>query len=622
MRFLMFPVLLLSALLTGCGNGQTAVFNWNSAELVYSYPDAMQHEVPRTAPVVLEFSSALPSSIPAGTFVLKDAHGNTVSYSSRLVNDNRTLVLQPDSELAPHMHYTVTAGTLKTAGGDLVLPSGGVQFDTSAATSGPADTVSEGPFTVVRMIPDGGTLPLMDFSTLRLQFTQPLENGSIRYGTDVSLKDADGQLVEATVIAHGPYLTIDPKKDLTPGQQYTLSLTSGVTSTLGNALAPGDFSARTLTPRDSKPRAVMVQNAGDSNNGSILSPLTGDPINAVPIKSVLLGDSSSSQQTGDVRAELAFVPHFPDVTPFRIRKGTLLNGSSVTVNINGQVPAGFNTGAIGVRFISDASGFLTANHYSKSPDAPRTVYLFMDLSMTTAHARANAGLSQDLMHVELVGTSIVRDGRMIIDAVGVVRPRIQGLENASAVISFHMAGYKDQTNTPAPAADTSLPKLQSWEPGSRADAARPGDPVVLNFSEPLARSSLDASGAVTLLGNGTPVAFSKDLDGGTLTLHPQGGLKFGVNYQVQVSSQVTDLVGNPLDQTYNLSFSLPTYVTGNDRSPIVTSLDPGYPCAITTVSRDLANNQEGRCLGGVNNDPADNYGYNSNEDHPLASRSQ
>lgn len=620
MRISVITILALAVLLSGCNGTQTSTFNWNSAQLIYSYPDNAQKEVPRKSPIVLEFSTALPSQVPSGTFKVQDSNGNSVSFSSKEVNNDRTLVLTPDSELAPHTHYTVTAGTLKTSEGNLVMPSGGVQFDTRAAIQGPASAVSEGEFGVARMIPDGQQLPLMDFSTLRLQFTQPLDNSTVNYGSDISLKDAKGQLVDATVIAHGPYLTIDPKQTLTAGAQYTLSLSSGLTSTLGNSLNPGAFADKTFTPKDSSPRTVMVQHAGDSNNGSLLSPLTGDPINEVPIHSVLLGNNSSPQQTGDVQVQLAFVPHYPKVTPFRIAKDTLLNGSSVSVNIAGKVPAGFDTGAIGVRFISNATGFLTPNHYSDSASAPRTVYLFMDLAMTTANGKANAGLSQDLMHVELVGTSIVRNGQMIIDAVGVVQPKILGLENASAVVSFHMAGYKDQTNPPQPPADTTLPTLQSWEPDNNAAMARPGDPIVLNFSEPLSRSSLKTSGAVTLLANGTPVSFQQSLDGGTLVLHPKGGLQFGTQYQVQVSSQVTDLAGNPLDQTYNLSFSMPDYLTSNPHSPIVTSVDPGYPCAVSTVSQDLANNQEGRCLGGVNADPADNYGYSNTEDQTYTSR--
>ncbi|WP_097458837.1 Ig-like domain-containing protein [Mangrovitalea sediminis] len=617
-RISTIAMLLLTSLIAGCGGDQSSSFDWNSAQLIYSYPDNLQHEVPRHAPIVLEFSEAVPSTIPAGTFVIKDSKGNTVSFSRKAVNNNKTLILTPDSELPPHTHYTVTASTLTTASGSALMPTGGVQFDTRAATSGPASEVSEGPFTVARMIPDGSSQPLMDFSTLRLQFTQPLDSTTVNYGTDVSLTDASGQLVDATVIAHGPYLTIDPNKDLTAGTKYTLSLSNAVKSTLGDALIPGNFDSLILTPQNSSPTTVMVQQAADSQSGSIISPLTGDPINTVPINAVLLGNNSRSQQTGDIRAELAFVPHYPNDTPLRISKGTLLNGSSVTVKINGQVPAGFDTGAISVRFISDANGYLTRNHYSSSPDAPRTVYLYMDIAMTTANAKANGGLSQDLMHVELVGTSIVKDGAMVIDAVGVVQPKVLGLENAYGTISFHMAGYKDQTNPPAAVADTSLPTLQSWEPGDHSNMARPGDPIILNFSEPLSRASLDASGAVTLLADGTPATFTKTLDGGTLVIHPQGGLQFGKNYTVQVSTQVTDLAGNPLDKTYNLPFSLPTYVTGNDRSPIVTSLEPGYPCAVTTVSRDLANNLEGRCLGGVNNDPSDHYGRNGTENYSAS----
>ncbi|NIV31296.1 MAG: hypothetical protein GWN58_17910, partial [Anaerolineae bacterium] len=80
-----------------------------------------------------------------------------------------------------------------------------------------------------KVIPDGAALPFMDFSTVRLQFNQRLDTGSLTYGdTDsgasVELEGPEGT-VEAALLAKGNALTIDPLDDLAPGQSYTLKLT-------------------------------------------------------------------------------------------------------------------------------------------------------------------------------------------------------------------------------------------------------------------------------------------------------------------------------------------------------------------------------------------------------------
>ena len=88
--------------------------------------------------------------------------------------------------------------------------------------------------------------------------------------------------------------------------------------------------------------------------GTVVSPLTGAAINNVPIASALLGNNSASQQAGNMYAELAFVPHFPDVTPLTMRRGNMLSGSSVDVKIVGTVPTGINTGTIPSKTMREA----------------------------------------------------------------------------------------------------------------------------------------------------------------------------------------------------------------------------------------------------------------------------
>ncbi|MDX1552408.1 MAG: Ig-like domain-containing protein, partial [Marinobacter sp.] len=161
-------------------------------------------------------------------------------------------------------------------------------------------------------------------------------------------------------------------------------------------------------------------------------------------------------------------------------------------------------------------------------------------------------------------------------------------------------------------ADTTGPRLVSWMPGpedaipdTRQDMQRPGDPVVLNFDEPLDAESiadgivLDEGGTPLTTGDGTLEA---KLDGTALVLNPQGGLKHGVDYTVQVGNSLTDLAGNGANPQ-SLTFALPD--VGDDsvlqRSPIALTTYPGYPCVTTGVN--LSQDSHGQCVDAAPDGP-------------------
>lgn len=595
---LILPAMLISA----CGGDkQTTRVDWGERpRLEYSYPYAGQQAVSTRAPLVLRFSHPLTDTAPEEAVTWQDESGEPVPFTAMLTDDGRSLVLSPAAPLSPVSRYEVSIGTLDSEGRSVRLPEMPLTFTTRDAVAGPRETRAlPGPFSLARMIPDGEHQPVMDFSAFRLQFSQPLARPSVRYGDTLRLEDADGDLVPARVLVQGSYLTLDPEEDLTPGGHYTLRATAGLESLYGDALEAFEHE---LVAQDSAPRETLAQRAWDSEGGTLLSPLTGMPINNVPVNARLLGDQSSSQQQGDVFAELAYIPNFPDVSPLRVARGALLEGSAVQVNIAGEVPAGFDTGAIEVRFISDAMGYLVENPYvgPADVDSPRHVRLFMDVAMTAEDPQANGALSQDLLHVELAGTAMVEDGQLVINAVGVVEPRVLGLEQAWGILSFRLESYRDQLNAPAPVPDTTPPLLQSWVPGEEADSARPGDPVILNFSEAMDLASVE--GGVTLERDNAPIDHDWRLDGASLVVYPQDGLQFGSDYRVTLSSQLTDVAGNALAGEV-LEFSMPTYQGSGNRAPIALTVYPGYPCAKQDASLDGTEAEhQGRCVGGRSGD--------------------
>lgn len=154
----------------------------------------------------------------------------------------------------------------------------------------------------------------------------------------------------------------------------------GVVSRFGDPIASFE---RTVTPtKTSSPtgkRETLVTEvpAADPNLGCLadnvrVSPLTGEPINCVPVIGTLLEDQTVSKQTGNVFGELAFPPAFPDVTPLRVARGSRLVGDALEVLVGGQVPVGFNSGDVTVEMVADATGYLFPNPTSASRTRPRT----------------------------------------------------------------------------------------------------------------------------------------------------------------------------------------------------------------------------------------------------------
>ena len=636
----------------------------SGTSLIYSFPLQDQQEVPTPTPVVLRFSESVEGQGIENSVVLR-LDGQAIDTESHFADGGRSLIRTPTQKLQYHSEYMVDFPDDTGIEG-----AQDIRFSTRAAEEGiKANTITADTLDVTRAMPSGGEQdPMMDFSTIRLQFTQPLDQKTLVYGqggdSTVSLLDGNGDLVPAWMLVNGPYLTIDPKEDLTPGQSYRLAFEDGtIQSIYGESFAfpnsnrfrfnPASSLAEGKSPNQRpQPLVQRITTPNDEGAGNGLSPLTGEPINAIPVNAMLLGGVGSAtapavtQQEGDVLGDLAFLPDWPTVSPLRIRRGTLLTGSNIDVKIGGKVDAGFESGQVRVQFLSDANGYLIPNVYD--PDGPRMVRLFMDVAMSTEDPTANGGVTQNITHLELIGTvSTDTDAGVIdINAVGVVEPMILGQERGYGTLSFQLQTYRDQTDqlvedVRIEQGDTTPPALQSWMadqtssemPVDESNDAlswfqAPGEPIVLNFDEPLSAESLREPGALTMTKGGANMEISYTLDGAALVIQPEEELQYSEadtnpEYQLQLGSQITDLAGNNfVPQT--LTFKLPGKVTTRNipvgdgnyseedvqvNSPELLSAYPGYPCVTDPATRDLANGLVGRCAGGP--------GDWSNEDYPL-----
>ncbi|TVP58702.1 MAG: hypothetical protein EA349_04185, partial [Halomonadaceae bacterium] len=627
MKTLLLTCLIASLVLTGCDQDTqtTTMSERGSGQLIYSFPTHNQGYVPTRSPVFLRFSSAITSDDP-GQYLhieqLQGEEGQTISFTSTLSDDRRTLILTPEQPLAPAARYRITSAGMASGNRQMSFPPEGIHFATRLATNGPLlgrisptpDDAEEG-FTVLNLIPDGSNFPLTDLASLRMQFNEPLDPQSTHYGDSVRLENAQGELVPAELLVKGQNLTLDPDQDLTPGSQYSLFLTSAIRSTLGGELNPGGYAHFTFTPtraggrRDIPLQVVPHQQSRYSN-------LSGALLNSVNLSSALLGSDNPTYMgpdtgplgdqpaTGNLFTDLASVVSYPHVTPLRVRKGALITGTDVAVNVGGALSSGLNSGTVSVRFLSDANGFMVPNPYSTSSTAPKNILLFVDMALNAEDATANAALGQELLNVPLVGTVSMENGALVIDALAVIEPRVLGIDQAAGLVSFRLEGYPDSQSGPIlTPADGTGPQLLSWVPGSNPDSLRPGDPLILYFDQPLKRSSLQ--GAIHLDDSvaGT-LPITVNADGSRLVIHPQQPLRHGRSYTLN-ATDIEGIDGKPAlvnPKTFTLAATNDS--TSGVQAPLVLTTLPGYPCAKTASNPNINSTSQGRCAGGrSNNDP-------------------
>jgi len=604
--------------LAACGGGggseQDVSFdNWVEAEVFYTYPYEGQLDVAPRAPVIVRFSE--PVEVDAGNFTLEGPDG-PVTFTVEQVDGGLSAVLSPDDALAVKSDYTLTLNDIRTENGEPSLPGDALHFTTRPALKGPLELrESTEDFQVLRVTP-GDDVPFLDFSSVNLLMSQPMDADSLVYGQSISLTQ-NGELVPATLLVEGRHITLDPRDGVDgqgepvdavkAGATLTLTINNTVRNLRGDTLPAF---TREFMPRDTTPRSTLVQEAApaDTQLGCLddgisrTSPITGDGINCVPLIARLLGDSTASKQQGNVFAELAFAPNFPDKTPLRIPRGSLLKGDPLEVNIGGAVPAGFDSGEVTVTFLSDANGYLLPNPYSDDPGAPKQLRVTMDVAFDTKTQKANGAFNQNLLQVELVGYAItnLETDRLVADAVGVVEPGVLGVENAYGVLSFHMESYTDQTSAPERPVDMSGPTLATSMPGDEVDKQRPGDPIILTFDEPLDPNSIEPGTSLTLTAGGVAEPFDYYLDGVNIVIQPEQPLRYGTEYVAGFTNGVTDVAGNPASPN-DVSFALPKYL-GAGHPAIATTTYPGFPCAADKTTWDIAAGDHGQCRGGEGDD--------------------
>jgi arabinogalactan endo-1,4-beta-galactosidase/methionine-rich copper-binding protein CopC len=205
-----------AGLLTGCGGGGGSSATGGSSgassiELVSSQPANGATGVSNTTSVTLTFSSAV--TVGTGAITITGPNG---VVSTTMTTSGAVVTLVPGSSLSPGDKYSValTAGITDAAGGNF---------------AGTTLSFSTTPLALVSSTPANGASGVSAATSIALTFSE-----AVTVGAGAITVTGPNGVVATTMVANGATVTNYPLNALTPGQAYTVAVSSGVTDTAGN----------------------------------------------------------------------------------------------------------------------------------------------------------------------------------------------------------------------------------------------------------------------------------------------------------------------------------------------------------------------------------------------------
>lgn len=629
MKPILRSLCLLPALAAGCSSDSS-----NSAlpagplpGIAYTYPLDGQVDVPVQARLLFQFTAPVDAAalgctvengVPRGNLCLFGEEGVVLPLTTEVLGEQGTIVAVTSTQLRAGQTYEiyVRPGLLP---GAVNLPTDEplVTFRTRRSDSAPGApqliSVSGESPRAFGGAADSPSLahPILDHTTLRLVFSEALDESTLVPGTSVTLRRVDGSGspdnagVAMSVLLQGQNLIVDPDNKLEAGGTYALTLT-GLTDRSGAALP-----ATTLTfvpqTSDTYEQTVELDHPGTASGPvAEVSAMTGAPFNSVVKRSPLIGTATLGVLPGTLRVELGDPAKFGGPIPFLLPKGQRLAASELALKLAGVVGMGYQTGSLYFDLISDANGWVTRNAYrpvDQRPDdhtAPLLVDLYFDAALTAEDPMGNALATQSLLNIHLTGEASSVDGQLVMEAAGAIEVELIGVSRSTADISLRM-----RTGAEPILASNGAPKLISSAPArGETDVALDVHPQVL-LSTAVDLGKVLAAGELKLTSAAGITPITVRASGGVLAIVPRAPLLAGTAYTLMVGSLV-DVSGRAMVLTADdasggtgaITFTTAGIAGGNAVAPQLAAMIPGVACPLTGGTAT----SPGHCTGGQGGD--------------------
>ncbi|MGC7846927.1 Ig-like domain-containing protein [Desulforudis sp. 1088] len=274
--------------------------------------------------------------------VTESTYGSAISHSASITD--RTLTIDPASDLANGTHYTVTipAGAVNDTAGNALASEYSFSFTTGDAP----DTVAPAVYSTDPV--DGATGVAVN-KTIGIIFSETVVE-SVYFG-DITISDGNS-VVSYTYTIADTTLTLDPVNDLAYTTIYTVTIPTGaVKDTAGNELASDYvFSFTTGDVLDTTPPTISSTDPADGATGVAVSQTVSVTFSEPIVQGTSFDGISLTDSLGTAVSYSASV-----------------SGSSLTIDpISDLVYSTTYTVTVPAGAVNDAAGNALASEYSFS----------------------------------------------------------------------------------------------------------------------------------------------------------------------------------------------------------------------------------------------------------------
>jgi len=633
----LFSLLILFQV-TSCNNNSKDFYDISmiSNGVVFTYPMNNQHDVPTSTRFIIKFSQSVneeklmePVSLSEsgeinGNFYLIGDEG-IISLNLSVAGDSDEIIEFEADNLKQGSKYRLYAkkALLNSSSNNLSDIDPLITFSTRQYTpiTGQAPSVISinGEDADLFLNGNSSIFPFLDFTTIRIEFSEPLNESTVRINNNFRLVSVDPSNgtetnVKGDLLVKSRYSIFDPQTDLTPDITYRLYLTDSIKDLNGDSIKNYIFE---FVPKKSKAKNDIIQKlntryAIDEQVSPVKSLLTNRSINSLEMASSLIGVKQIGIVDSTLEGVLGNPSKFNGTIPLVIRKGNCLTINGLDVSLRDEIPLNLSTGNLQAHIISDAAGFLFRNpHRSSSvfPDedkSPVYVYLTLDLALTGKNAMGNAVLNQTLYNVQATGIALVDGGKnLYIEVVTTLELDLLGVH----IMPAHLVLGISTDSTAIQIEDIDPPWLVTSYPSDGDDRFLVSDSLQLIFTEPVESTGLTPQKDIELIDitDGIQVPFQFEFNGSTLLINPDSNLEYGHQYEINILS-LTDKSNNknPLALTLEdatggdgiIEFTIPSY-SSSDQSPMmIAGMYPGVPCTLSGTTIELP----GSCTYGLPSD--------------------
>jgi len=541
--------------------------------IVLTVPDDNEDEVRLNQTVSAVFSEPLdPATVNATSMALMDG---IIPVTGVVTYANATATFTPNAQLAENTVYSVIIGTgITDLAGNPLEDVYGWSFVTVVA----ADTIAP---TVVSNTPVNAATDVPRNQRISITFSEPMAPTSISAAT-FTLRSGSTP-VTATVTYAGVTAVLAPWDLLASNTEYTVTMSTVAADLAGNRMeSTHEWRFTTGTESDTTAPMVLstvpINNAVDVAFDQNVSAVFNEALDTATVNTTTM---TLMQGITPVTGIVSYADGTATFNPVNDLAASTVYSVLISTGVT-DLAGNPLENAFGWSFTTAvAPDTLAPTVVSNVPaaaatDVPRNQRMSVTFSepmapttISAATLTLRAGSTPVVATVTYSGVTAVLAPWELLDADTEYTATLSTV--AADLAGNRMESEHEWRFTTGVAVDTTAPMVLTTIPANNALAVELDQVIAAVFNEPLDPASVNAS-TMTLMLATTPVSGTVSYANGTATFTPSSSLMEGGVYHVMLSTEVTDLAGNPLASPYGWIFT--TVDTVEAIAPTVLSTTP------------------------------------------------